>query len=147
MFILSISLVSCQDEPLVNQDHEFPEEVWLAADTVSFPFTVYDTVKPYDLYIALRHSTDYPFMNLFMFVSTHFPGQAERRDTIEFILSEPSGEWIGKGFGRLKYNEFLVRKGLVFPDTGQYSFVFVQAMRIPDVKGIRDIGIQIKESQ
>ena len=147
IFLLAISLWACDDDYLVNQTQTIPNESWQIEDTLVFPFEISDTVKAYDLYINLRHSVDYSYQNLFVFVSTYFPENTMHRDTIEFVLASPQGEWLGEGFGRLKYNTIAVRKGLIFPDTGSYRFVFRHAMRADTLMGIRDVGVQIKESK
>lgn len=146
ILLLGMVLYSCDNDYLVNQSQSIPNECWLVEDTLVFPFKISDTIKAYDLYINLRHSVDYSYQNLFVFVSTYFPENPMRRDTIEFVLASPKGEWLGEGFGRLKYNTIAVRKGLIFPDTGSYQFVFRHAMRADSLLGIRDVGVQIKES-
>lgn len=143
---LCLFLMACDNELVVNQVHEIPEEEWSGNDTIIFPVQVADTIQPYDLYITMRHTVEYPYMNLFLFAETVTPENKMNRDTIEFILARPDGEWIGEGFGRLRYNRFLIRKALVFPDTGSYRFAFVQAMRTPSLSGIRDLGLQMKKS-
>jgi gliding motility-associated lipoprotein GldH len=139
-------LPGCDRGLLVNEVREIPGEIWHDKDSLEFSIPVTDTLLPYDLQITLRHTVDYAYMNLFLFVDTEFPDQKMHRDTIELILAQPNGDWIGEGFGRLRYNRFLIRKALVFPDTGSYNFVFVQAMRTPALSGIRDLGIQMKMS-
>lgn len=147
IIMVLFSLFSCENEIMVNQSHGIEDEIWLADDSLVFPFRVEDTLNAYDMSVQVRHTTDYPYRNLFLFVETHIPGRNATRDTIEFILAEPDGKWIGSGFGRLKYDDILVRRALVFPDTGDYRFVFWQAMREDSLKGVRDLGIKITESE
>lgn len=148
ILLLSLLLLSaCSNTPEVNQLHSFPGERWEAREGVSFQFNMEDTLEPYDFFVHLRHSTDYPFQNLYLFVDSHFPSGARHRDTLEFILAAPDGSWLGKGFSGYKYNDILIRKNIVFPDSGQYHFHFVQAMRMDTLTGIRDLGIKIKKSE
>jgi gliding motility-associated lipoprotein GldH len=148
ILILTLLLLSaCTQPSQVNQMHRFSGDTWESGEWVSFDFRIDDTLKSYDFFIHLRHSTAYPFQNLYLFADSRFPSGASHRDTLEFILAAPDGRWLGKGFGGYKYNDILIRKNIVFPDVGQYRFRFVQAMRTDTLNGLRDLGIRIRKSE
>lgn len=147
LFLALLLLSACTSTPEVNQMHHFSADAWEAKEGVSFEVNIEDTLQPCDFYVHLRHSTDYPFQNLYLFVDSHFPSGARHRDTLEFILAAPDGSWLGKGFSGYKYNDILIRKQMVFPDSGLYHFRFVQAMRADTLNGIRNLGIKIRQSE
>ena len=87
---------------------------------------------------------NYPFANIIMFLDTRFPDGRIARDTVECQLADYDGRWLGTGAGSIKYNRFLFQKGVRFMQKGQYSFTFEQAMRMNDLYGIRDVGLEIE---
>ena len=122
-------------------------EAWDMKDPVKFDIDIKDTKTPYDFYITLRHNTTYTYSNLYLFVSTTTPNDSTKQDTLQFILADESGEWLGKGKGKFRSYEFLTGKSYVFTDPGLYSFEFRQAMRDTVLHGISDIGIRIVPSK
>jgi len=143
---LMLMLLSCQQGTVVNELREFPDEQWKVADSLTFEFNLKEVDRAYDLSLSLRHTTDYIYSNLYLFAITTIPGPEIRQDTIEFILSRPDGKWIGKGFGRIRYNEFMIRKGMMFPDTGHYVFTFRHGMRSDPLEGIRSFGFHLEKT-
>lgn len=108
-----------------------------------FDVKVEDTVHIHKFYLNIRHSTDYRYANIYLFINSTFPDGKEARDTVECILAEPSGKWLGKGISNTRDNQILLRRGLRFPKTGNYIFEIEQAMREPELTGIMDIGLRI----
>jgi gliding motility-associated lipoprotein GldH len=102
-----------------------------------------DTVNIYKFYLNLRHTTSYRYANIYLFINTTFPDGTAARDTVECILADPSGKWVGKGISNILDNQVLLRRGLRFPQKGKYIFEFEQAMREPELEGVMDIGLRI----
>jgi len=143
--ILSLAFISACNPDLVYQDSKtIPEEGWHYQEKISFSVEIEDTTSLHNLYLDVRNTTNYEYRNLFLFLDIEFPGNRVLRDTIECILAERSGEWTGKGFGRIKSNRFLFRTDVWFPRMGTYTFTFEQGMREEVLHGIKDIGIHIE---
>ncbi len=87
---------------------------------------------------------NYPFANIYMFLDTRFPDGRIARDTVECQLADYDGRWLGKGSGSIKSNRFLFQKAVRFRQKGNYAFTFEQAMRTSELKGIRDVGLEIE---
>lgn len=135
------------DDSLYNKMKEIPDARWDMNYPAKFDIEVSDTSALYDFYVLIRHNTDYTHSNLYTFVTTTMPGDSITRDTIEFILAEPDGKWIGEGSGFLRTNEVLISRKFVFPKPGLYSFEFQQAMRDTVLEGITDFGIRISPTK
>ena len=86
----------------------------------------------------------YAYRNLYLFLTTRLPNNNRTRDTLELILADPQGNWLGKGFGALHDNQILVRRNLSFPLAGRYTFSLQQAMRQDVLEGVADVGIRIE---
>ncbi|MGD9493815.1 MAG: gliding motility lipoprotein GldH [Bacteroidales bacterium] len=140
--LFSFLLFGC-DDSLYNKMKEIPNARWDMNYPAKFDVEVSDTAILYDFYVLIRHNTDYTHSNLYTFVTTTMPGDSITRDTIEFILAEPDGRWIGEGSGYLRTNEVLISRKFAFPRAGLYSFEFQQAMRDTLLSGITDFGVRI----
>jgi len=140
---LLLLTVSCGPKALFDNNKSFEDDVWKAGDIVRFDVKLEDTTSLCKFYLNVRHSTDYRYANLFLFIGTTFPDGREARDTVECILAEPSGKWLGKGISNIRDNQVLLRRGIRFPQQGTYIFELEQAMREPELEGIMDIGLRI----
>jgi gliding motility-associated lipoprotein GldH len=91
----------------------------------------------------VRNNEEYPYSNIYFFINTILPDGKSARDTIECILANVRGKWLGKGMGSLKESNHLIRNNLHFPNSGTYRMEIEQAMRIDELTGIKDIGIEL----
>jgi len=146
--VLQLLLItSCGQHSIYNEDVAIEDGKWFKNSAVHFEVNIKDTTKLYNYYLTLRHTTDYRFSNLYLFLTTEFPNKSITRDTIECILANDSGKWYGKGWSNIKEDNILLRKNLKFPMVGNYNFYFQQAMRKDTLHNIVNIGINISESQ
>ncbi len=136
-------LWSCDADRFYDQSLELPKDGWHKDSTAGFTVQVDDTTRAYDFYVTLRNNDDYPYRNFYLFLITTLPNKNMTRDTLELILANREGKWLGKGFGAIKDNQIMVRQNLVFPLSGTYHFRILQAMRQDKLKGITDVGIRI----
>ncbi len=146
LFFLILLLVSCSSDAVFEENKQINGS-WDKNDTLCFEVEINDISGSYNFYINIRNSTDYGFSNFYFFMNSIFPDGSLRRDTVECILANLEGKWLGKGFWGIKENNLLLRKGIKFPQKGIYEFRIEQAMRINDnegLQGIEDIGIRIE---
>jgi gliding motility-associated lipoprotein GldH len=142
--VMVFILPSCNQDVVYEQNRRIPGDRWNRHHIPSFEFEITDTASPHDLMINLRNTGEYPRSNLFLFISATSPGGAFTRDTLEFILAEPSGKWRGRGFGSVWQNRFYYRQNVRFPEAGKYTVEIEQAMRLEDLPGILDVGLRIE---
>lgn len=136
--------VSC-DHTVVYDEYVRTENGWKWQDAKEFKVEVSDTLSLHNIYVQVRHTVDYPMSNLYMFVHLKGPTGQHRKDTINLILAEPSGEWTGRGTGNLRELQLLFRKQTRFSVPGTYVFILEQAMRSPTLP-VTDLGIRIERS-
>jgi gliding motility-associated lipoprotein GldH len=136
-------LSSCEKGIIFDNTKRLENDVWKSDQIIRFDVPLEDTVNIYKFYLNLRHTTSYRYANIFLFISSTFPDGTQARDTVECILADPSGKWLGKGISNIRDNQVLLRRGLKFAQKGTYIFEFEQAMRGPELKGIMDIGLRI----
>jgi len=145
LLIVSIHMVSCDSNTIYNENIIVDEAGWYKNDMARFDLVIKDSMEAYNFYVNIRHSIDYRYSNLYLFMNTTYPNGNKNRDTIEFVLADKTGAWHGNGWGELKDNSILLVEGIRFPLNGAYTFQLQQAMRVDTLKGISDIGISIEK--
>jgi len=141
--ILSILLISCDRNRFFEESVKIDDGIWKSDNIIVFSTVITDTVAVYDMCLDVRNDISYPFSNLYLFLRTEFPNGQVVQDTIECILAGYDGKWLGSGIGSVRFNRFLFQQGISFRMSGTYRFELEQAMRVAELKGIRDIGIRI----
>jgi gliding motility-associated lipoprotein GldH len=143
-------LAGCSEPPVFQADVPVPEGSWDRGFKPTFSFEVADTVNKHDVFLDVRHTGEYPFSDLFLFVDLSGPGGRTARDTVECLLADPSGQWFGKGVGFIFADRYqakvLYKLGNRFPAAGRYTITLEQAMRSEKLQGMLDIGISIERS-
>lgn len=140
--VLILLLGACRSNGLYDQSMRIDGR-WWKNQAEQFEVSVQDSLQPYDFYLNVRHNTSYRYSNLYLFLQTRFPNGNISRDTIEIVLANAEGKWLGKGWGDVREDHVLLRKQLRFPLKGTYVFSIWQAMRQDTLTGIQDVGIQI----
>ncbi len=141
--ILPVVFYSCSTNILFDQNVSLPQEGWHKNDAVAFNVNINDSINSFKFKLNIRNTTDYRYSNLYIFLITKLPNGNISRDTIECILANNEGKWLGKGWGNIKENNIVLKSNLRFPLTGNYKFILQQAMRVDTLKGISDMGLSI----
>ncbi len=141
--IVSAVFYSCNSATVYNQNVTLPSEGWYKNNAIAFNVNIHDSLDNHDFILSIRNSIDYRYSNLYIFLITEFPNGNVSRDTIECLLANNEGKWLGKGWGDIKENNIVLKSGLRFPLTGSYRFLVQQAMRVDTLTGINDVGLSI----
>ncbi len=141
--ILPVVFYSCSTNILFDQNVSLPQEGWHKNDAVNFNVNINDSINSFKFNLNIRNTTDYRYSNLYIFLKTELPNGNISHDTIECILANNEGKWLGKGWGNIKENNIVLKSNLRFPLTGNYKFLLQQAMRVDTLKGISDMGLSI----
>jgi len=139
-------LASCDRDRLWEKNISLEDEVWNFRNVLEYHVTISDPSTPCNFYLNIRNTNRYRFSNLFLFIETHYPDGKMSRDTVECILADAAGRWLGKGLGSTKESRILLMNNILFPWKGDYLFRIEQAMRVEDLEGIRDMGIRIEKA-
>ncbi len=145
IIVLSTAVTACRFGSVYNENVSIKDAKWYKDEAVHFEVPVSDSLTAYDFILNLRNSTDYRYSNLYIFLTTRFPNGNLTRDTIEIVLADKQGRWLGTGWGKLKDNSIVLKKNLHFPLTGMYAFYVQQAMRTDTLEGIHDVGLEISK--
>ena len=131
LVFLLVVFVSCQNDTKKEVYHSFKNNTWNTDSIVFLEFDNIDTTSSHDLYLMIRHTTNFKFQNLFLF--TNFENQ---QDTLELFLSEKNGRWLGKGFGEIKELKIKIKENVNFKESQNQMFSVEQAMRYEDLEKI-----------
>ena len=142
LFLLII--VSC-DSGIYEEYYSFDNQIWNTDSIIEFNYIILDTTKQYDLSLKFRHSIDYEFQNLFIFL------YSKKKDTIELNLADKNGKWLGSGVSDIREVEYTFEKGRMFFKKGEHQLRIEQAMRygfenkIENLENVLDIGLIISK--
>lgn len=126
-------------------DH-LPAKGWAYGDTISLlpvdtTLSDNDSIVTGALEVALRHSSDYPYSNLWLEVTYH----SERhmmRDTLDITLADVYGRWLGSGFGASYQQSVLINPSAVIDVTRPVMVRHI--MRVDTLQGIDQVGVFIQ---
>lgn len=144
-FILFIA--ACDRNRVYEQNFELKNNTWNRKNALRFYVRIPDKSQRHNIYINIRNTGRYAFSNLFVFQTITAPDGFEKHDTIECILADETGKWLGKGLGDIWDNQVLLKKNVLFPDTGTFVFTFEQAMRVDHLNDILDVGLRVEKCQ
>lgn len=141
-------LISCKNPNVFEEYESFENQQWNTDSLLSFDYIVRDTISAHRLTLKVRHCVEYEYQNLILFVSSDFS-----RDTVELLLADKKGKWIGRGIGNIRETEIILEKGKIFSKKEKKTIKIEQAMRygsaekITRLKFIDAIGISIVKEE
>lgn len=146
LLLLPLVFMSCNRNVIFTEYHSFKGYEWYASDKAVFETDISDTQNLHNISLKVRHADSYPYNNLFLFVTTSYPDGMVKKDTMEVILANQKGEWMGSGAGDIFDLEVPIKKNVRFKLAGKYKFEFEQAMRVDPLPMIMDFGFEIEKS-
>jgi gliding motility-associated lipoprotein GldH len=143
LLLSSLFFTSCRDV-VYSEYKTFENYDWAAKDKAVFDLEIKDTQTLNNIYLMVRHADSYQYNNLYVFVTTKYPDGKVLTDTMEVILGNEKGEWLGSGSGDIFDFKVPIKKNVRFPLAGKYQFVFEQGMRVDPLPLIMDFGFEIE---
>ncbi|MDZ4665149.1 MAG: gliding motility lipoprotein GldH [Bacteroidota bacterium] len=144
--VLSILFTSCNKNVIYTEYRKFNENEWCANKKAVFDVEVKDNTSLNNISLMVRHADAYPYSNIFLFLETTYPDGKVEKDTLEVILANSKGEWMGSGAGDIFDFKVPIKKNVKFPLLGKYKFSFQQAMRTDPLPLVMDFGFEIEKS-
>jgi gliding motility-associated lipoprotein GldH len=145
--LFSIIFLSCDPDCVYEKNIRIPDGIWDRNNPIRFEVIIQDTITPYNLYINVRNTGLYPVSNLYLFITTTAPSGHSVKDTVEIILADEKGEWLGKGLGDIWDLQRLYKQHVRFAQKGMYLFEYEQAMRIEKLPFILDAGLRVEKAR
>jgi gliding motility-associated lipoprotein GldH len=149
-FLFALTAVlfsSCDPDRVFEKNIRIPDGIWDRNNLVRFEVVVEDTITPHNLYINVRNAGMYPVSNLYLFVTTTAPSGHTIKDTVQIILADERGKWLGKGLGDIWDYQQLYKENVRFAQKGEYIFEYEQAMRLEKLPFILDVGLRVEKAR
>ena len=137
--IICLGLSSCNHDIVYSQFTSVPSEKWHVDSVAQFDYTIDNAWAGYQMIIYVRHTERYPYQNMWLFMDN-----GQRADTIEFYLADDRGRWLGDKHHGFIEMPVLIEQNYHFPDTGHYTMTIRHGMRDTLLRGVTDIGFEIK---
>ncbi|MDX9772196.1 MAG: gliding motility lipoprotein GldH [Bacteroidales bacterium] len=141
--LLAVVTLSCDNSTWYSENYRLENEKWSMYDPAKYACTIEDTVRTYDIEFSLRTSTDYPYRNMYLFIVTSFPSGTTVTDTLNAMVADEKGRWMGKGAGDLRELTIPYKANVYFPEKGEYHFRVIHGMRDTVLKGVYDMGMKV----
>lgn len=135
-------LAACREEAVFERYAEIPDEVWSRYHVVEFKAEIPDSGL-YNVWLCVRHTTDYEMANLWCFLSTRSHAPVQLHDTVNLKMAEPDGCWVGEG-GMVRIVSQPIGKNPVSLPKGTVLFRIEQGMRFEEMAGVRSVGIRVE---
>ena len=146
LILYLLILVSCDTNKVYNEYKVINSDGWLATESTDFEIEMGACEGSlFNYLIGLRNNNNYRYSNIFFFVDTENPSGEHRLDTLQYLLAEPNGKWIGSGVGPIKHNLFKFKQEQPM-QAGIYKVKLYHGMRDDMLVGIEDIGFRIERS-
>lgn len=145
--IFILTLVSCNTSDSYSEFRDIPSKGWNRYDTLVYSAKVSES-KAYTISLDTRNKANYPYQNLWLFVSCHQDSSIVFSDTIQVVLADKMGNWLGAGWGSLYEYSTNYKKSFHFPKSNKpFIIKVVQGMRDYDLQGMESVGIRIESEK
>lgn len=139
--VISLLLMGCQKGVVFTEFKVLPGCGWDMDTELVFTPVMEDSTAVYDMQLIVRHTDRYAYQNLWLFVDVKQDSLLLRRDTIEAMLANERGKWLGSGMSKytlplLYVEEMQLQKGV-------YNVVVQQGMREDVLREITDVGLKV----
>ena len=142
---LYLLLASCNSNVIYTDSVAIKDNKWQLMETPVFKVPINDTLNSNNLFFTIRTGSDYPFRNIFLFVTATSPDGNNLTDTLQYYLADDKGKWYGKGFGNINELKLPYKSNVFFPARGEYLFKIQHGMRTEELQGVYDIGLRIEK--
>ena len=143
MLIVAVLMSSCTEDLVLDEMYALPESGWHMDSAVAVSWEPQNSDDPIFMTMTIRHLTDYPYNNLYLFRSIESTEGVEYTDTVNVALADPLGVWNGSGMSTLKTLEIPVGKGAVrFREDERYTLRIAHGMRDTVISGVQDLRVK-----
>lgn len=141
LFLVMMLLSSCKHRTLYNSFYSMPMNGWHQDSVLCYAVDM-SAAGCCDVLLTVRHTMDYPYQNLWLFVDEYVDSVLIQQDTVEAMLADDYGRWLGNGYYRYELS-LLYDEDYCFSESSQYTFSIRQGMRSDWLQGITDVGLKV----
>ena len=141
-------MLSCRPSPILDELTSFEDHKWHMDSVVQVQWEPQDSGIPVFMSLYVRHLSDYPYNNLFLFRTVSTVEGVAYSDTVDVQLADELGRWNGSGMSNLKTIMVPVGKSAVrFKKGERYTLRIQHGMRDTVLYGVQDVGVRLLEAE
>ena len=143
--------MSCSSDNTYNEYIEIKSKKWSSEKKMVFDLPNLEKNKKYNYEIRLRHTIEYEYQNLYVFLNLIYKNKQEIKDTIEINVAEKNGKWKGFGVGYVREKKHKLNS--IIDHNNLIQINIEQAMRhgekekIEFLSEVIAVGIKINETK
>lgn len=142
--LLVLLCCSCSEGTTFHGYKTLSSEGWAREQVLNYEVEVDSLNKSSDISLELTYNNDYPYSNLYLFVSANDTiGNEIFSDTLNITLADEFGQWKGDGWGGVYQQIVEYKNSYKFSTSGTYKISVKQGMRDNSIKGIERVGVRI----
>ena len=143
----TLILSSCTESLVLDEMVILPEQGWHMDSAVAVSWEPQSSGEPIYMSMSIRHLTDFPYNNLYLFRAIESTEGVEYTDTVNIALADELGVWNGSGMSTLKALDVPIGKGAVrFREDERYTLSILHGMRDTTLSGIQDVRIKFERA-
>ena len=142
--ILGVFFVSgCRKKSVYHEYLTLENTVWDKNYTCNFDVEIEELDTLYDVTFYLRHTTNYPYSNIWLFVNQISPEGNIIADTIAYEVADYTGRWQAKDVGSVLTLPIAYKQKHKFKQKGNYRYSIRHGMRTDTLQGVQAIGFKL----
>lgn len=135
---------SCSDATTFHGYETLSSEGWSREQVLNYEVEIDSLNKSSNISLELTYNNDYPYSNLYLFVSANDTiGNEIFSDTLNITLADEFGQWKGDGWGGVYQQKVEYKPAYQFANSGVYNICVKQGMRDNTIVGIERVGVRI----
>lgn len=140
-------LTACGPDYSFRETRELPPAGWAYADSLRYAFRIDDSTQVYDLHLLVDHTEALPFQNVYVRLTTVFPGGERRTEVVSLQLAENTGTWLGDCRGEACTLDIPIQQGAYFSQVGPYELTLTQYTRRDTLPGVRALTFALQPTE
>jgi len=140
---------SCTRGKIFEKYHKFENNTWKrVGDSVVFETPIKDTSALYDVFVAIRHTTFYPYDKISVGFTIYYPSGESRYSEHNIVLKDDRGKFVSEGLGDIWDIRVPVKEKFSFNNIGTYKFEIENLTGNKFlVPGVMEVGLIIKKAK
>ncbi len=135
-------LCSCGSDAVFNQSVAISDHAWKDDFYPTFKVKITDTLSTHDFVLTIRTTVDYPYANLWLYLTINGPMGKSSRFPLEIVTADPTGKWTGNKSGSLvSFSKLFMHDK--FPKQGTYTLSFEQATTQKTLTEVVDVTLDV----
>lgn len=119
-------IFSCGESKVFEKRVKMKDNKWGRTEAngrLEFKVDIEDTTALYNIDIAIRHTSYYPYANMDLGFYMYYPSGQEQLSQPRIYLRDKDGNFKGKGMGDIWDYDYRVRENFKLTESGTYTIV------------------------